>query len=74
MSNAFVFICLFSASCCRFVETIYKMKLNTISTKYKDLLLFNLGHIINGAQCHLKVNYKIDLWQTLLLSLHRTTK
>ena len=37
-----VSICLFSISCYIFVETIFKMKLNTFVTKYMDILIFNI--------------------------------
>ena len=30
----------------RFVETIFKMKLNSLVTKYKDILTFNFAYII----------------------------
>ena len=43
MSNTFVFICLFS--CYRIVETIFKMKLNILVTKYINILIFKFAYI-----------------------------
>ena len=37
--------CLFSFSCYKFVEAIFKMKLNTPVTKYTDILIFNFVNL-----------------------------
>ena len=38
---------LFSLLCCKFVETIFKMKINTHVTQYTATLSFNFVHTIN---------------------------
>ena len=47
--NMFIFIIML-----RFVETIFKRKLNTLVTKYTDILIFDFAHtyiiyILSGA-------------------------
>ena len=44
---------LFSFSCYVFVKTIFKMKPNTIVTKYTDILIFSFAHIY-PQQCMLR--------------------
>ena len=38
----------------RFVETIFKMKLNTLVTKYKDIFNFQLCTYHVSSECHFK--------------------
>ena len=56
-------ICLFSVSCYSFVETIFRMKLNTLVTKYMDTFTFNFANTINpinGAHCHI-ISFHFDM-------------
>ena len=46
---AFTSICLFSLSFYRYVEKILKIKINTLVTKYTDILIFSFAHIISSA-------------------------
>ena len=50
-SNAPVSIYLFSFSCYRFVEKIFKIKLNTHVTKYTDIIIFKFSHTIYPQWC-----------------------
>ena len=42
---------LFSFLCFRFVETIFKMALKRLATKYTHILLFHYTHIIYPQRC-----------------------
>ena len=47
----------FSLSCYIFLETIIKMKLNTLVTKYSNILFFNFAHIIYPQRCIMPLEY-----------------
>ena len=47
-----------SFSCCRNVEIIFKIKLNTLFTKYTDTLISNFAHIIYLQWCIMQIEVK----------------